>query len=607
MSDKYKHIEDSIKEKYPDVGIKSIEVDETSGKATFYIDPTKKTLAFLDKDAVRPRVYSDRASVIERDYLQRSVLDLALKKDAYTMDPIESYKLADRYYYTDPMVGATVNILAGLACKGFENDIDDEEIKNFFDKWCLDIGLEEVLEWIFLDFFKIGHVTTYKVTDSYEPGISYIGQTHHKETASTIKSKGPIPVAYTVLNPQLVRINGSLLFDKITVALKPPKELSDLLEKDKKDLSDDEKELIKILPSDLKKAIKEKKDYVLDSKHVGQVTYHKQPYERYGRPRTSRIFDTINYKKCLKDADISTLDGITNYILKITIGNDEYPVTSQEELETVAKMFDTPNKSFDVVWNHTLQIEKIVSPEIEKILGKGKYDQVNDDMSIGLAISRAIIDGGGKLNGPEAELLIKGITVELNYARKQVEKWIYREYKQVAEVMGFERYPKVRWDEGILLDTILYMNTLAQLVDRRMLSYRTALEALGFDFPNELRNMEEEVPIVEEGIFGVVGSPWQKAKQAVTQQPNQNAPEGTPSHGRPSGEPPPPKNNKKTPAQKPSDKLQVKKVQKTASVDFSLVRIMDDEKFEYFLAGAKEILDEENYKAFVEYVSLYRR
>jgi hypothetical protein len=603
MSDKYKHIEDSIKEKYPDVGIKSIEVDDTSGKATFYIEPTKKALAFLDKDAVRPRVFQDRASVLERDYIQRSVLDLALKKDAYTMDPIEAYKLADKYYYTDPMVGATVNVLAGLACKGFENDIDDEKIKEFFDNWCLDVGLEEVLEWIFLDFFKIGHVTTYKVTDSYEPGISYIGPYTHKETASTIKSKGPIPVAYTVLNPQLVRIQGSLLFDKITVALKPPKELSTLLEKDKKDLSDDEKELIKMLPSDLKKAIKEKKDYVLDSKHVGQITYRKQPYERYGRPRASRIFDTINYKKSLKEADISTLDGITNYILKITIGNDEYPVTSQEELETVAKMFDTPNKSFDVVWNHTLQIEKIVSPEIDKILGKGKYDQVNDDMSVGLAISRAIIDGGGKLNGPEAELLIKGITVELDYSRKQVEKWIYREYKQIAEVMGFDRYPKVRWDEGILLDTILYMNTLAQLVDRRMLSYRTALEALGFDFPNELRNMKEEVKIVEDGIFGVVGSPWQKAKQ----QPNQNAPEGTPSHGRPPGAQAPAKNDKKTPAQKPSDKLQVKKVQKTASVDFSIVEDMDDSQFEFFLSGAKETLDEENYKAFVEYISLYRR
>jgi hypothetical protein len=28
-----------------------------------------------------------------------------------------------------------------------------------------------------------------------------------------------------------------------------------------------------------------------------------------------------------------------------------------------------------------------------------------------------------------------------------------------------------------------------------MLSYRTSLEALGFDYPNELKNMEEEVPL----------------------------------------------------------------------------------------------------------------
>jgi hypothetical protein len=79
------------------------------------------------------------------------------------------------------------------------------------------------------------------------------------------------------------------------------------------------------------------------------------------------------------------------------------------------------------------------------------------------------------------------------------------------------RFPKIRWDEGIFLDTILYMNTLAQLVDRRMLSYRTSLEALGFDYPNELKNMEEEMPLVEDGTFGILGSPWQQAKQAVLQ------------------------------------------------------------------------------------------
>ena len=156
----------------------------------------------------------------------------------------------------------------------------------------------------------------------------------------------------------------------------------------------------------------------------------------------------------MREADLSTLDGISNYILKITIGNDDYPVVSQTELEAAAQLFNTTSKSFDVVWNHTLQVEKIVSPEIDKILGQDKYAQVNDDLTTGLAITRAIIDGGGNINAAEIDLLVKGLMEEVNYARSQVTKWLYREYQQIAEAMGFERFPRVRWDEGVLMDTI---------------------------------------------------------------------------------------------------------------------------------------------------------
>jgi hypothetical protein len=540
----------TLQDKFPDVGIRSIEVNENTGQSTFFIEPTQKSLAFIgaDKGGVVPRMAREKAATITRDYVQRTNLDLA-QADPYTQDPKESFKRAIQYYYTDPLVGASTNLLAGLARKGFENDIDDENIKQFYDVWTFDVRFDEILEWVFLDFFKVGHVTTYKVLAKYEPRVSHLSpipgqktKTNKKaaglETAAkkNIWSKGHLPVAYTVLNPALVTIDGNLLFDKVATKITLPPELTQMMKKPSSEWTEEEKELIKALPSDLKSAAEKGGEYQLDHRLVGHITYRKQPYERYARPRSTRIFDSIEYKKALKQADLSTLDGISNYILKITIGNDEYPVTTQSELEAVAQLFNTPSKSFDVVWNHTLQIEKIVSPEIDKILGKGKYEQVQDDMTTGLAMSRALLDGGSGMNAAEVDLLIKGITEEISYARRQVTRWIYREYQQIAEAMGFERFPKIRWDDGILLDTILYMNTLAQLVDRRMLSYRTSLEALGFDYPNELQNMEEEVPLVEDGIFGILGSPWQQAK-AVGVGQSSPVPKGTPSSGPPKGKP----------------------------------------------------------------------
>lgn len=607
-----------LKEKYPDVGIKSIEVDAKAGKSTFYVEPTKKSLAFISANkggGVIPRISNkEYAATINRDYIQRSGLDLS-KPDAYSEEAKESFKRAIRYYYVDPLVGASTNLLAGLAKKGFENDIDDENIKNFYDVWTFDVGFDDVLEWIFLDFFKVGHVTTYKVLAKYEPKVSYLSPVPGKKSKTSNKdsgkensakkniwSKGHLPVAYTVLNPLLVNIAGNLLFDKVSTTITPPTELTELLKKPSGDLTQEEKDLIKALPSDLKAAAEKGGEYMLDSRLVGHITYRKQPYERYAKPRTARVFDSIEYKNALREADLSTLDGISNYILKITIGNDEFPVTSQADLEAVAQLFNTPSKSFDIVWNHTLNVEKIVSPEIDKILGKGKYGQVNDDMTTGLAVSRAFLDGGGEVNAAAVDLLSKGLIEEVAYARRQVEKWVYREYQQIAEAMGFDRFPKIRWDEGILLDTILYINTIAGLVDRRMISYKTSLETLGFDYGNELNNMETELPIVQEGVFGIHGSPFQQSNN------QNNTPAGTPSSGPPKGTvkktDPSTKTKPKTSDIDPNQQKKNLKVKNAASI--ADVSTMTAVEFSAFLDGAKEILSDEEYSSFLDEVGAIR-
>ena len=548
-----------LQSRYPDIGLESIEIDTNKGQSTLYVRPTKKSLAFLDNPLV-PHIYREKSSTITRDALSRSLLDLAPKKDSFDDDPKNLYQKALRYYHIDPIVGSVLSLLSSIASKGFENDIDDADIKNFYDTWVFDVNFTEVLDWIFLDLFRTSHVTTYKYIAKYEPRVSTItpsGTKKSKKTKTTgnltkaakkkIWSKGFLPVGYTVLNPSLVNINGNLLFNNVSVSLTPPPELGELLKKPSSELTEEEKKLIKALPSDLKKAAEGGGEYQLDSRLVGTITYKKQPYEKYARPRIARIFESLDYKKALREADLSTLDGISNYILKITIGNDKYPVVSQEELEAVAKLFDTPSKSFDVVWNHTLQIEKIISPEIESILGKGKYDQVNADISQGLAFSRSLIDGEGSFS--DVPWAVKAIREDVEYARRQVTRWVYNEYRLIAEAMGFDRFPKIRWDESILRDEALYGTFISSMVDRRMLSYETALETLGFDYDNEFHNMSEELPLVEEGIFGIIGSPWQRSSV----QEVQRSPEGTPSKGRPPGQ-----TNKKTDNVDPSKSEDIK-------------------------------------------------
>ena len=536
--------------------IKVHKIEKTDTGFSLYMDPPKSHPA-----------WSEDASVIYRAPIDRSVLHL-VKPAVTTQTPQQLFQRSIDYYYNHGLYGTIVDLLVNFSAKGFENDIDDPDIKYFYDSWNIQVNFKKVVRWIFQDFFRVGLVRTYKVLGKYDPPVSYLKPPESTaldvspETSARKKkwSSSHVPVKYTVLNPLLVNIEGSLLFDMTKVTLSPSSELKALLRKKDKELTQEEKDLIKLLPQEFKNAVMSGKNILLDQESVGVVDYRRLPYERYPRPRGARSFDSLDYQTKLREADVSTLDGISNYILKITIGNDEYPCTSQDELSKIANLFNTPSKSFNVVWNHTLNIEKIVSPEIEAVLGQDKYKQVNEDLTGAFGVIRALIDGVGQgLSANGIALATKSVIEEINYARDEVSDWIYHEYREVAESTGFDRYPRVRWDDMTLKDEIMMTSLIQGMIDRRIISYQTGHEKLGLNFDTEVAQLASEKPLVLNGDLGLWGSPYNpKAAPFVptdtTVSPDkvQNTPDGTPSDGRPRAKP----GKKKTKAP-PQDKTKV--------------------------------------------------
>lgn len=579
-------------------GIHELEIDVQRGGR-----PVKE-LAYLtgENGQVSPVRYHEGGRVITRDYTRRVDLDLLIgKPEVFRMQPAKVFQTAIEFYRAKGAYGTYIDTLANFASKGFKNDIDDPDIKLFYDTWAREIGFDETVEKIFFDFFRVGMVRTFKLVGKFSPKLTpenfeqFVNKKAqankfetskemrefmaHRELAAAKKiwSKAFVPLQYTILNPILIDIQGSVLFDQTETYLKPEafKEIADLVKNPRK-ASQEQKKFITKLPKELKDAIKKNKPVRLPPELVGKCDYRRQDYERYPAPRVARMFDDLRYKEELKKADFATLDGITNYILKITVGSDEHPVTNQEDLETVARLFDTANKSFDIVWNHTLQIEKITFPEISEILGQDKFAQVNDDLGQAIGVSRALLDGEISGNAKALDAALKGFAEEVAYARRCVKRWIDHEYEEVALAMGFDRYPQVRFDENALKDEIMLMSVVQGMIDRRIISYETGIEKLGFDFSNELANMLQEKPLVQDGTLGIIGSPYNpKAlpaqtppvdkdttpggkKTTVTQedlkdfqknvekmlkdglkkaqpqvQPTQRTPSGTPSEGRP--------------------------------------------------------------------------
>ena len=136
-----------LKKKYPEVGIQKIEVDESNGKSTFFLTPNDRVLASLpDGRGLSPRMA--KASTLRRDVMDRTALDLA-KTSPSEENPQELYKRAIKYYYENDFYGSHIDVLTNFASKGFENDIDDEELKLFYDVWNFDVGFDQMLSWMF--------------------------------------------------------------------------------------------------------------------------------------------------------------------------------------------------------------------------------------------------------------------------------------------------------------------------------------------------------------------------------------------------------------------------------------------------------------------------
>lgn len=523
-------------------GVHSLEVEVGEKGLPF------KELAYLtgEDGSPSPVMYRTDASVITRDYMRRVDLDLLIAAgDPAKMAPNKVYEKALVLYKTKGFYGTVVDTLTNFAAKGFKNDIDDADIKLFYDTWVREVGFQDTVEKIFFDFFRVGLVRTLKVVGKFEPKLrpedfTKVVESHARANASTtdprlkqliaqrelaaakkIWSKSFIPIQYTILDPRLIEIRGPLFFDQTETYLKAEafKEIRELIQNPSKQTKE-QKTFLKTLPKELVADIKANRPVRLPFELVGKCDYRKQDYERYPMPKALRSFDALDYKEALVKADFSTLDGITNYILKITIGNDEHPVTSQEELETIARLFDTSSKGFNIVWNHTLQLEKVTFPEISNILGQEKFSQVNDDLSMALGVTRALLDGESRGNAKAIDVATKAFTEEINYARRCVIRWINHEYEEVALAMGFDHYPKVRFDDLALKDEIMLMSVIQGMIDRRIISYETGIERLGYDFGNELTNMLNEKPMVQDGTLGIVGSPYNPKAQPPSETPS---------------------------------------------------------------------------------------
>lgn len=529
-----------------------------------------------------------------RDGLSNSYLDLR-EKGSEESKALDLYKRSKQEYYRTGIYGTHLDLLSNFAATGFYNEINNPEIKEYYDAWAVDTQFVDTVRKIFHDLFQYSVAYVLRATGPYEPhadGISSIpGKDLNRKTAAGNKAyiaklfneyikknfesssldfnkfseaydtatkhlaaKGSVPVKYTLLDPTFITLTSAGFFGaySVTMSSKGYKTIKDVMKSIKEDpasVSKAVKDSISMLPPGLKRAITDDEDYTFKDEEISVIFLRKPDPEVYAKPRGSRAFDSFDYKDELKKADYATVDGIYNYILKITVGNDQHPVTDESVLDSLAEAFNTPQKAFSIVWNHTLDIEKITTTEVGAILGKAKYEPVDDEITAALGFARALIDGK-ELSADGATLITKSLQSEIAAARDKVTAWIYRQYREVAVSAGFNSYPVVRWKESVIntdKDSVTRASYM-QMLDRKAISIQTYMREAGLDFDTEVSRMEQEKPLIDADILRA-GSPYQETVGT------ESGPSG--DQGRPKGQPTGQK-NPTNPARVVKDQTKVK-------------------------------------------------
>lgn len=430
------------------------------------------------------------------------------------------------YYETDCLFGTVIDILVQFSIDNtIQNVTDDSEVQHFYDAIVETSNLKSAIKWAILEYYLVSNVWPFR--------------SKMKETVKARNGREVPLYEWTVLNPEQVHVKGSLLFNRYNVAIRPNDELVEMAS----ELSD--KELRLFLPPKFIQAIKSGEDLLLNDGDVYHIARDRQPFQRYAPVAFKRLIRPLRIKEKYMEMDLSTAEGLINQIIVFKLGDENFPVLTDEPLQKFAELLKNPNRAYQLIWNHALQIDHI-RPD-PQALDPSKYGPINQELLYGFATPNALIGGDAKGYSKDW-IAVKGLVERLRWGRQDLEQWIEREYRIIAEENGLDTWPKPKLGSINLEEERTFRQILLKLYQHGVLSGQTLLSETGYEFLTEVERLKVEKEIREKDGILIPSSPYQQSRDDPT-------PVGTPpvdSPGRPDGQPDEEDRDDRTPNPRPS-------------------------------------------------------
>ena len=457
----------------------------------------------------------------------------------------DAIMLCQKAYANIPIFRNVIDIMSEFANTELVLEGGTEKSKGFIDKWMQKIGLWNIKDQYFREYYRSGNVFMYRLDTKFTDDDFNRMSTIY---GSDLINKGDIPIKYILLNPYDITTLKSSNFDGNVYR----KILSHFeLERLKDPKTEYDQEVLKTLDPKDQKAIKEGRFgtdgiYVgLDPNKLVYSFYKKQDYEPFAIPFGYPVLDDLNWKLELKKVDQAVTRTIENVILLITMGNTpDKGGVNPHNLQAMQALFKNESIGRVLVSDYTTKAEFII-PDLNRVLGPEKYQIVDQDIKEAL---QNVVVGSERYSNTQVKAQI--FLERLKEARNAfINDFLQPQIKLVCKNLGFRKYPIVKFQEIDLKDEVQLQRVTTRLMELGILTPEQGIQTIktGLYPENEKigEGQEEYVEDRQKGHYTplVGGQPLpmdeEQLQQQVPQQQNPNSqrqPANTPQQpGRPSG------------------------------------------------------------------------
>jgi len=417
----------------------------------------------------------------------------------------DAIELCQKAYANVPIFRNTIDMMSEFANAELYLEGGNSTSRNFFEKLLDRIKIWDLKDQYFREYYRSGNIFLYRIDGKFSLD-------DYKKFSQNI-SEGPslnkFPLKYIVLNPYDIVAKRSTVFSTKDGAY--AKILSEFdMERLANPKNDYDQAVFDALEPEVKKQIKDGayfKDGLqinLKNDRISYSFYKKQDYEPFAIPFGYPVLEDINAKMEMKKMDQAIMRTVENVILMITMGAEpDKGGINPNNVKAMQTLFQNESVGRVLVSDYTTKADFVI-PDINKVVGPGKYEVINQDIKEGL---QNIALNDDKYNG--AEMKTRVFLDRLKEAREAfIQDFLQPEIRRIAKDLGFRSYPTVKFKDIDLRDETQLMRVATRLMELGLITAEEGMELFQtgkFPLAKNLEKAQEKfVNQREKGYFNPI-------------------------------------------------------------------------------------------------------